>query len=271
MEADPDDLALALELADLADSITRERFQAADLRVDTKPDMTPVTEADTAVERALRDRLASARPTDAVLGEEYGGPDEARSGRRWIIDPIDGTKNFVRGIPVWGTLVALQDGDVLTLGVASAPALHHRWWASRGAGAHADDGTARSPRRLRVSAVGELADAQLSFSGLDYWEDFGLLDGVIELSRRCWRTRAFGDFWHYMLVAEGAVDVAVEPIVSLWDLAAPRVIVEEAGGRFTDLGGTPTADGGDAIATNGLVHEAALGIVGRPPRQSTAH
>jgi histidinol-phosphatase len=202
-----------------------------------------------------------------VLGEEYGGPDEAPGGRRWIIDPIDGTKNFVRGIPVWATLVALQDGDVLTVGVASAPALHRRWWAARGAGAHAEDATEGSPRRLRVSAVGELPDAQLSFSGLDSQEDFGLLDGVIELSQRCWRTRAFGDFWNYMLVAEGAVDIAVEPIVSLWDLAAPRVIVEEAGGRFTDLGGIPTADGGDAIATNGLVHDAALAIVGRPPRR----
>jgi histidinol-phosphatase len=266
VEADPDDLALALDLADIADSITRERFRAEDLEVDTKPDMTPVTEADTAVERTLRDRLEAARPMDAVLGEEYGGPDEARGGRRWIIDPIDGTKNFVRGIPVWATLVALQDGDDLTVGVASAPALSRRWWASRGAGAHADDGAGGPPRRLRVSAVAKLADAQLSFSGLDSSEDFGLLDAVVELSRRCWRTRAFGDFWNYMLVAEGAVDVAVEPIVSLWDLAAPLVIVEEAGGRFTDLGGTPTAAGGDAIATNGLVHEAALGIVGRARR-----
>jgi histidinol-phosphatase len=271
VQAYPDDLALALELADVADAITRERFLATDLLVDTKPDMTPVTEADTAVERALRDRLGTDRPMDAVLGEEYGGPDEARGGRRWIIDPIDGTKNFVRGIPVWATLIALEDGDDLTVGVASAPALNRRWWAGRGAGAHAEDASGSAPRRLRVSAVGELADAQLSFSGLDDWEDYGLLDGVIELSRRCWRTRAFGDFWHYMLVAEGAVDVAVEPIVSLWDLAAPRVIVEEAGGRFTDLGGTPTAGGGDAIATNGLVHDAALEIVGRPPREPAAH
>ena len=270
MEADHDDLAVALELADVADAITRERFLAADLRVDTKPDMTPVTEADIAVERALRDRLGTARPTDTVLGEEFGESDETPSGRRWIIDPIDGTKNFVRGIPVWATLIALEGGDGLTLGVASAPALNRRWWASRGAGAHVDDGTAGPPRRLRVSAVAELSDAQLSLSGLHDWEAFERLDSAIELARRCWRTRAFGDFWHYMLVAEGAVDVAVEPIVSLWDLAAPLVIVEEAGGRFTDLGGTPTAAGGDAIATNGLVHEAALAIVGRAPRGPAA-
>ena len=267
MEADRDDLALALELADIADAITRERFQATDLRVDTKPDMTPVTEADTAVERALRDRLGTARPNDAVLGEEFGETDDTPSGRRWIIDPIDGTQNFVRGIPVWATLIALENRGAMNLGVASAPVLHRRWWASRGAGAHVADGRPASPRRLQVSAVAELSDAQLSLSGLDDWEGFERLDDVIELSRRCWRTRAFGDFWHYMLVAEGAVDVAVEPVVSLWDLAAPLVIVEEAGGRFTDLGGSPTAAGGDAIATNGLVHDAALRIVGRPPRE----
>ena len=257
VDRDPDDLALALELADIADAITRERFRAADLKVERKPDMTPVTEADTAVERALRDRLAEARPGDAVLGEEYGA--EGDAARRWILDPIDGTKNYVRGIPVWATLIALEEHDALTVGAVSAPALHRRWWASRGQGAYADG------RRVHVSAVSELSDAQLSISSFHYWEDQGRLGQALELIRRCWRTRGFGDFWHYMLVAEGAVDVAVEPIVSLWDLAAPRIIVEEAGGRFTDLGGVPTADGGDALATNGSLHEAALEVVRRSP------
>ena len=261
MESGGEDLALAIELADIADAITRERFRAADLRVETKPDMTPVTEADTAVEQAVRDRLSDARPEDGVLGEEYGSsPGEAS--RRWIIDPIDGTKNFVRGIPVWATLIALQEGETVTMGVASAPALRRRWWASRGNGGYVRDGSGEV-RPLGVSAVGELADAQLSITGWRYWEEQRRLDLALELTRRCWRTRGLGDFWHHMLVAEGAVDLAVEPVVSVWDLAAPLVIVEEAGGRLTDLGGVVTAAGGDAIASNGLVHEQALGVIGR--------
>ncbi|HVF05717.1 MAG TPA: histidinol-phosphatase [Frankiaceae bacterium] len=246
-----DDLALALELADLADAITMPRFLASDLVVSTKPDLTPVSEADTAVERALRERVAAARPGDAVVGEEYGttgtGP------RRWIVDPIDGTKNYVRGVPVWATLIALQEDGVTTVGVVSAPALGRRWWAARGQGAFADG------RRLAVSDVSDLADAHLSYSSLGGWEEAGRdLPG---LARRCWRTRAFGDFWSYMLVAEGAVDVAAEPEVSLWDLAALQVVVEEAGGRFTDLSGVARPDGGSALATNGLLHDAALALL----------
>jgi histidinol-phosphatase len=166
-------------------------------------------------------------------------------------------------VPVWATLVALQAGEDVTVGVVSAPALRRRWWASRGGGAFVDDGLGGSPRPLRVSGVRDLADAQLSFAGLEEWDEIDRLDAVLSLARSCWRTRSFGDFWAYMLVAEGAIDIGLDPVVSLWDLAAPQVIVEEAGGRFTDLGGVRTADGGDAIATNGLVHEAALGIVGR--------
>jgi histidinol-phosphatase len=261
VERDGDDLALAIELADIADAITSERFRAVDLKVETKPDLTPVTEADTAVERALRERLSVARPDDAVLGEEFGSSEEDAP-RRWIIDPIDGTKNFVRGIPVWATLIALQDGQILTVGVVSAPALHRRWWASRGGGAFVRDGPTAT-RQLSVSAVRELGDAQLSIAGFRYWEEQGRLDLALELTRRCWRTRGFGDFWHHMLVAEGAVDLAVEPTVAVWDLAAPLVIVEEAGGRFTDMTGAPTPAGGDAIASNGMLHEAALALVGR--------
>jgi histidinol-phosphatase len=259
-----EDLTLALELADVADSITLARFQAADLLVETKPDLTPVTEADTAVERTLRERLAVARPGDAIVGEEYGSSEAADgNGRRWIVDPIDGTKNYVRGIPVWATLLALQEADQTTVGVASAPALHRRWWAAKGAGAFMSDGLTDEPRRLQVSAVRALEDAQLCTSGLDGWDSAGGLDGLLTLARSCWRTRGFGDFWIYMLVAEGVAEIGCEAAVSLWDLAAPQVIVEEAGGTFTDLAGVPTAGGGNALATNGLLHQDALALVGR--------
>jgi len=254
-----EDLELALELADLADSMTLERFRDEDLPVEEKPDLTPVTEADRAVERMIRDGLSKARPGDAVAGEEYG---MGQAGdRRWIVDPIDGTKNYVRGIPVWATLLALEEGDEITVAVASAPALDRRWWAAREQGAFMNDGLGES-RRLEVSAVKELADAQLSFAGFEAWEANERLGALLELGRRCWRTRAFGDFWGYMLVAEGAVEISCEPVVEIWDLAAPQLIVEEAGGRFTDLRGEPRADGGSALGTNGLLHEAALEIVG---------
>jgi histidinol-phosphatase len=257
-----DDLSLALGLVDISDEITLGRFRAADLVVETKPDLTPVSEADTAAENALRERLALARPEDSVVGEEYGSSDSPRA-RRWIIDPIDGTKNYVRGIPIWATLLALEDGGEISVGVVSAPALGRRWWASRGAGAFMQDSFQNGTRRLAVSAVGDLADAQLSFAGLEEWRAIARLDSMLELAAKCGRTRGLGDFWAYMLVAEGAIEIGLDPVVSLWDLAAPLVIVEEAGGRFTDLGGQRTADGGDAIATNGLLHDAALAFVGR--------
>jgi histidinol-phosphatase len=263
MAATSEDLALAIELADLADSITLARFRAADLVVETKPDLTPVTEADTAVERAVRARLAELRPGDAVVGEEYGDTGGSDGGRRWIIDPIDGTKNYVRGIPVWGTLLALHEGDQATIGVVSAPALNRRWWASAGAGAFAADGLSEAPRRLHVSAVRALEDAQLCVSGFDGWEEQGRIEALLDLARQCWRTRGFGDFWTYMMIAEGVAEIGCEPVVSLWDLAAPQVIVEEAGGTFTDLAGVRTAAGGDALASNGLLHEQALALVGR--------
>jgi histidinol-phosphatase len=256
-----DDLELALELADLADSMTLGRFRAEDLLVESKPDLTPVTEADRAVERAIRDGLSQARPDDVVVGEEYGSGERATdSGRRWIVDPIDGTKNYVRGIPVWATLLALEEGEQVTVGVASAPALHRRWWAARDGGAFMTDGLGDA-RPLRVSAISRLEDAQLSFAEFKEWEARGRLQSLIELARRCWRTRAFGDFWGYMLVAEGTVEISCEPVVELWDLAAAQLIVEEAGGRFTDLGGAPRADGGSGLGTNGLLHEAALEIL----------
>jgi len=263
VNADPDDLALALELADIADSITLERFQAPDLRVDTKPDLTPVSDADTDVERAARDRLTLARPGDVVVGEELGDPDGSASPRRWIIDPIDGTKNFIRGGPAWATLLALQDHQEMVIGVVSAPALHRRWWASRGGGAFVADGLTPAPRQIHVSAVSELADAQFCIGGIGEWSEVGRIDAAMQLSERCWHTHGFRDFWSYMLVAEGAAEIGLDPIVSVWDLAAVQVIVEEAGGTFTDLSGAATVAGGDAIASNGLVHQAALAIVGR--------
>jgi histidinol-phosphatase len=259
--ADPRDLTLALALADVADEITIGRFRAADLVVETKPDLTPVSEADRAVEQALRERLASDRPQDRVFGEEYGGAPAAPGARRWIVDPIDGTKSYVRGVPSWATLLALeQDGEV-TVGVVSAPALGLRWWAARGHGAFATDVLSVEPRRLRVSGIRELADAQLCFGGMEEWRDAGRLEGLLALGERCWRTRGYGDFWSYMLVAEGAVEIGLDPEVSLWDLAAPMIIVQEAGGRFTDLGGVATAGGGSGLATNGPVHETARAIL----------
>jgi histidinol-phosphatase len=265
MTAISDDLALALELADLADAITLRRYRAEDLVVETKPDLTPVTEADRDAERVLRGRLAQVRPADSVIGEEYGVSTAPHSTRRWILDPIDGTKNYVRGIPAWATLIALQEEGQGVIGVVSAPALHRRWWAVTGAGAFVSDGLGASPepRRLKVSGVRELGDAQLGLSGWEEWEHAGRGEPMLELTRRCWRSRGFGDFWGYMLVAEGALDLDVDPIVSLWDLAAPMVVVREAGGRFTDLSGRETAEGGDVIASNGLLHDAALAIIGR--------
>jgi histidinol-phosphatase len=256
---DPDDLALALELADIADSITLERYRAADLEVATKPDLTPVTEADTAVEHAIRDRLVGVRPDDSVLGEEFG--DSAGGPRRWIIDPIDGTMGFVRGLPVWATLLALQEEQEFSVGVVSAPALGRRWWALRGGGAFVDDSLAGGPRPLRVSSVSELGDAHLCLSAVSEWEAIGRLEPILELERHCWRTRGFGDFWSYMLVAEGAVEIGLDPEASLWDLAAMQVIVEEAGGRFSDLDGVRRADGGSAVATNGPLHDVVLEIL----------
>ena len=250
-----DDLGLAHELADAADEITLARFRALDLRVEAKPDLTPVSDADTAVETAVRRVLAARRPGDAVLGEEEGlvgaGP------RRWVVDPVDGTKNFVRGVPVWATLVALQVEGSVDVGVVSAPALGRRWWAARGLGAHAGAALAGA-QVLRVSAVGDLGDASLSYSSLSGWEEQGRLPALLDLSRRVWRTRAYGDFWSHVLVAEGAVDVSCEPEVSLWDLAALQPVVEEAGGRFSDLSGAADPAGGSVVCTNGPLHDEVL-------------
>jgi len=254
-----DDLRLAHVIADQVDGLTLDRFRAADLRVDTKPDLTPVTDADLAAEELVRSQLKRTRPRDAVVGEELAttghGP------RRWVVDPIDGTKNFVRGVPVWATLIALVDGDQPVLGVVSAPALQRRWWAATGSGAFTGRSLS-SARRLAVSGVARLQDASLSYSSLDGWERQDRLHGFLDLTRRCWRTRAYGDFWSYMLVAEGAADVACEPDLAVHDMAALVPIVTEAGGRFTSLDGRPGPWGASAVATNGALHDDVLRLLG---------
>jgi len=249
-----DDLKLALELADETDSLTMRRFGAVDLRVHTKPDMTPATDADLDTEQMLRGRLAERRPQDSVFGEEFGGTREF-SGRQWVIDPIDGTKNFVRGVPVWATLIALLIDGVPVVGVVSAPALGRRWWASQGQSAFSSFGSAT--RRISVSGVRELDSASLSFSDLTTgWE--GGRSKFVDLTDAVWRMRGYGDFWSYCLVAEGAVDIAVEPEAKLWDLAPLDILVREAGGRFTNLAAQAGPHGGSAVATNGLLHDAVL-------------
>ena len=255
-----EDLALALQLADAADRLALGRFQAVDLQIDTKPDLTPVTDADRAVETEIRSILGRERPDEPVSGEEFGA-DVSESQRRWVIDPIDGTKNFVRGVPVWATLIALLDGPTPVVGVVSAPALCRRWWARSGGPAWTSvDGS--GIRMIEVSRVSALADASLSYSSLGGWDKLGRGEQFIGLTQQIWRSRAYGDFWSYMLVAEGAVDLAAEPELSLWDMAALAPIVEAAGGRFTGLEGRRGVLSGHALASNGLLHDAALRIVG---------
>jgi histidinol-phosphatase len=257
-----DDLRLAHVLADDADALTTARFKALDLHVMSKPDLTPVTDADQAVEEGVRRTLSRVRSRDAVTGEEQGST--GNSQRRWIVDPIDGTKNFVRGVPVWATLIALAVDDEVVLGVVSAPQLQRRWWASVGHGAWTGRSLLKATR-MQVSDVRRLDDAHFAYSSLSGWEDRGRLDDLLSLMRRCWRTRGFGDFWSYMLLAEGAVDLAAEPELEVYDMAALDVIVREAGGRFTSLDGRDGPWGGNALASNGHLHEAALSFLGGLP------
>ncbi len=237
-------LAFALELADLADSVSLPRFGAADLRVETKPDLTPVTDADRAVERALREHIEAVRPGDTVFGEEEGG---AGGVTGWVIDPIDGTRNFTRGVPVWATLIAFERDGVAECGVVSAPALGHRWWATRGEGAFRDG------ERVQVSAIARLADAAVAAS---YARDLAAFEPLV------WHLRGFGDFWQHMLVAEGALDAAVDARLARWDTAALVPILEEAGGRITGLDGERPGDGEQVVSSNGLIHDEVLAVLG---------
>jgi histidinol-phosphatase len=254
------DLKLALELADIADGLTMLRYRSPDLEVETKRDMTPVSESDKRVELALRDRLGDVRPHDAIIGEEFGGADfdpaESSAGRAWVIDPIDGTKSYVRGMDTWTTLIALLEDGEVKVGVVAMPALRKRWWAVRGRGAFADG------RQIHVSQLAELDAAQFLWSGIEEWDAIDGFQRVVDLGRRCWRTRGVGDAWQYMLVAEGAAEIATDPEATLWDLAAVSIVVEEAGGRFTSLAGRAGPGGGSGLATNARLHEVALAALG---------
>jgi histidinol-phosphatase len=262
-----DDLRLALVIADMVDAHTTSRFQAVDLQVETKPDLTPVSDADRAAEEIIRGQLKRSRSRDAVVGEEFAPT--GHSTRRWIVDPIDGTKNFVRGVPVWATLIGLMVDDEAVVGVVSAPALNRRWWAARGTGAWTGRSLS-SARRLAVSRVAAIEDASLSYSSYEAWEDLGRGRQFRTLTRSVWRSRAYGDFWSYMLVAEGAVDIATEPELALYDMAALVPIVTEAGGRFSSLDGVDGCSGGNALATNGLLHEKVRAILSPSSRGASS-
>ena len=250
-----DDLVLAMRIADEVDALTLPA-STGHFEVEIKPDETPVTAIDRAAEQLIRDRVAQARPNDGFVGEEFGTVEGGS--RRWIVDPIDGTKNFVRGVPVWATLIAVFDNEVPVVGVVSAPALGRRWFAAAGDGAWR--GTSlETAERIHVSEVSALSDASLSYSSLSGWEERGLLPQFLDLTREVWRTRAYGDFWSYMMVAEGVVDAACEPELALYDMAALAPIITEAGGTFTALDGTPGPFGADALATNGALHPLVLG------------
>jgi histidinol-phosphatase len=273
-----DDLALAHALADLADAITLDRYQAQDLVITTKPDNTPVTDADRAVETAIREALATHRASDGLVGEEFGS-DKGSSGRYWVIDPIDGTKNFMRGVPTWATLIALVQVDAagneeVVVGIASAPALARRWAAAKGHGATVrfnngvielvdsdlegdfEPSTGINEKKISVSKVSSLTDASISYSDFVGWGD--RLEPFQKMLAAAWRTRGIGDFWSHMLVAEGAVDIAIEPSLALWDMAALDIIVREAGGSFSNTAGQSGPFGGSGVSTNGLLHNTVI-------------
>nr|WP_240977499.1 inositol monophosphatase family protein [Planctomonas sp. JC2975] len=261
-----------MRLADAADAISGARFRANDLHITTKPDRTHVTDADQTVERAIRELLTAERPHDAVLGEEYGdsGEDPRSAHRIWIIDPIDGTHSFERGLPMWGTLIALVVDGEPVVGVASSPALGKRWWASAGGGAWmTETGAQRAaaetddePTRLWVSGIGRLADSAISYQSVQQWDHAGHLDHLIDLTRTVWRDRAYGDVWAYTLLAEGLIEVVAEFGLHPYDIAALVPIVQEAGGRVTSVNGGPVLWDGSAVATNGAVHDELLALLG---------
>ncbi len=253
-----DDLTLALRIADAADEVTMSRYLAGDLHVETKPDMSPVTEADQRAEQTIRTMLSTHRPDDSILGEEFGSAGD--TSRQWIIDPIDGTKNYLRGVPVWCTLLALVEAGEPVVGVASAPALGRRWWAAAGSGAHTRD-VDDTVRSLTCSAVSQLSDASFSYSDELGWRERGSWPGLRALIDTCWRTRGYGDFLSHALVAEGAVDIAAEPFLAPWDMAALVPIVTESGGRMTAYDGGDAITGGCAVTTNGHLHEEVLRVL----------
>ena len=258
-----DDLRLAHVLADAVERVTMGRFRATDLDVSAKPDLSLVSDADTSAEELIRSQLKRTRPRDAVEGEEF--EPTGHGPRRWVVDPIDGTHNFVRGVPVWATLIALVDNETPVLGLVAAPALGRRWWAATGSGAWSGR-SLTAAKRISVSRVSRIEDASLSYSSIGSWRALDRHAEFLELADDCWRSRAFGDFWSYMLVAEGAVDIAAEPDLAVHDMAALVPIVTEAGGRFTSLAGKDGPWGGNAVATNGVLHDEVLARIGTPAR-----
>lgn len=264
-----DDLSLALSIAVDADLVAMARFQALDLRVETKPDRTPVTDADRSVERVIRERITAARPQDAFLGEEFaatGATGAGAAGRQWIVDPIDGTANFLRGLPTWGTLIALAVDGVPVVGVVSSPALRRRWWGATGLGAWAQDiqpGIDGTPQRLAVSGVSALSDAYFSHGAIQIWGEHGRAEQLTAITAQVWRDHGYGDFWQHMLVAEGRIDAAAEFGVQPYDVAAVIPIIAEAGGRFTDVDGIAGPWGGSAVTTNGRLHDPLLAALAR--------
>ncbi len=253
------DLALAQELADISDSIALSRFQALDLHVETKPDASPVTDADRSVEQALKAKLAEARPNDSLIGEEFGNSTGAGEGpkRTWIIDPIDGTANYMRGVPIWASLIALSIDGKVVLSVVSAPAMGRRWWAAPGVGSWTRD-IDGNQRELKVSAIDDLAHASMSYNNLQLWDQSGQLPELLNLSRQVWRTRAYGDFFSYMLLAEGALEIVTEHDLKIYDIAALVPIVELAGGEFSALNGPLTDSTSSVLATNRKLHDVVM-------------
>lgn len=260
VSAPSDDLDLALRLADLADEITHTYFERRNFVSSRKIDLTEVTQADQETETALQAMIAAERPEHAFYGEEYGEAGNATSNLTWIVDPIDGTSNFTRGVPVWATLIALVErssGPIL--GVVSAPALHRRWWASTGSGAFMNG------RPIRVSDIDALSHAQISVTFNDGWDTLGMAPTLVDLQRRCYRSRGYGDFWQHMLVAEGALEIAVDAIgLAPYDNAAVQAVVEEAGGRHTDRFGVRDFTQNSAISTNGRLHDIVIESLGSP-------
>lgn len=252
------DLQLALRLADAADQVSLQRFRALDLKVETKPDRSPVTDADKSTEQAIKAILAGERPDDGIIGEEFGTSGSVT--RKWIIDPIDGTANYLRGVPVWATLIALSIDGKAVLSVVSAPALGRRWWAAPGLGAWTSD-VDGSVRQLAVSGIGQLENASLSYNNLQLWDQFGYLEPLMKLSRQVWRTRAYGDFLSYMFLAEGSVDVVAEHDLKIYDIAALVPIVEQAGGTFGAIDGPLTEDSSSVLATNGKLHQLVMDVL----------
>ena len=260
------DLELALKLADIADGISLERFYSQDLVVETKPDATPVTDADRSVEAALKEVLKAERPEDSLIGEEYGSTGEnlhGKGSRTWIIDPIDGTANFMRGVPVWATLIALAVDGKPVVGVVSAPAMGRRWWAAPGVGAHTKHIDGRTAE-LQVSKISDLEHSSLSYNSLKLWDENGMLDSLMQLTRKVWRTRAYGDFWAYMLLAEGTLEITSEHNLAIYDIAALVPIVEQAGGRITDLHGELTTSSSSVLATNSVLHSTVSELLNHP-------